>query len=151
MRVFSRSWLSHRRDSEVLNMTESSLIRHNVWRLAFVQVVPASLGFAVPYLVIFWQEQGLAFHQIMTLQAIYAVVNVLAEVPSGYIADRLGRGRSISLGLFLAAVGSFFYTLQPCYAHFVLTEVFLALGFACISGADTAPVSYTHLTLPTKA
>ena len=42
---------------------------------------------------------------IFALQALYGFVVVVTEVPSGYVADVLGRKNTLVIGAVLAAVG----------------------------------------------
>ncbi len=47
--------------------------------------------FHIAILVLFYQERGLSFSQIMILQSVYYFAKVLSEVPTGAWADRVGR------------------------------------------------------------
>ena len=47
---------------------------------------------------------------IMILQALFGVAVVVFEFPSGYLADRIGRRRSLLIGASLSIVGWLAYT-----------------------------------------
>lgn len=41
----------------------------------------------MPVIVVFFQSRGLSVQEIMMLQAIFSIVIVVCEVPSGYLSD----------------------------------------------------------------
>ena len=52
----------------------------------------------VPIFVFFKLARGLGFNEVMLLSAVYAGVVILLEVPTGALADRLGRRTSLMAG-----------------------------------------------------
>ena len=54
----------------------------------------------VPYLA----AQGISMRQFMELQAVFAIVIVCGEVPSGLLSDLWGRKKTLLLGALLKAV-----------------------------------------------
>ncbi len=92
----------------------------------------------LPIFVAFMQERGLGFNEVMLLSALYSVVVVLVEVPTGAFADRIGRRQSMMAGaLALVASGVVAY-----FAHsllvFAIAEVLSAVSMSLCSGADSA-------------
>jgi len=69
---------------------------------------------------------------------VYAMVIVLLELPSGYLADVLGRKKTLIIGAFLGAAGFLVYSLTHSYVGFLIAEVALGAGQSFISGADSA-------------
>lgn len=94
--------------------------------------------FAVPIIVLFWQANGLNTFDIYLLQAIFSIAVVALEVPTGMIADRLGKRISLILGSVICAVSWLFYAASSSFASFVAAEISIALGLAFMSGADSA-------------
>lgn len=92
----------------------------------------------LPILVLFYQEQGLNMFQIISLQAIFSVVVFVTEVPSGYLADRIGRKKSIIAGAILAATGLGIYSLAHGFWELLVAEIILGIGAGFTSGADSA-------------
>ena len=83
-------------------------------------------------------SRGLSFEQAATLGAVYSAVLILAEVPTGAFADRIGRRRSMMLGA-LAMVGSSFVSYGAhSMATFGLAECLAAVSMSLCSGADSA-------------
>jgi MFS family permease len=75
---------------------------------------------------------------IMMLQALFGVAVVLFEFPSGYLADRIGRRRSLLVGATLSIVGWLAYTRAASFPAVALAEMLLGAGSAFVSGADRA-------------
>jgi MFS family permease len=81
---------------------------------------------------------GVTIKYALILQSIFSGAIFLFEVPTGVVADRLGRKASILIGQGLIIVGFLIYTSQPNFWIFACGEVLLALATAFISGADEA-------------
>jgi MFS family permease len=95
--------------------------------------------FPIPIITLFWKDEiGITLSGIMWLQAIFAAASVLLEFPSGYVADRLGYRFSMLLGALLCVGGWLAYAVGTTFAGMAIAEVFLGMGFAFISGADSA-------------
>lgn len=92
----------------------------------------------VPILVPFMYQRGLGFDEIALLHAIYSVVVILVEVPTGALADRIGRRQSMMIGA-LAMVASCLVAFSAhSFAAFAVAEVLAAMSMALCSGADSA-------------
>jgi MFS family permease len=74
---------------------------------------------------------------------------VLAEVPTGAIADRFGRRVSLMLGSALFAVAVFIFGIADNYAVILLSYTAWGLGLTFQSGADTA-ISTTASSWPPR-
>src|SRR3989344_7521257 len=66
--------------------------------------------------------------------------SLLAEVPTGIIADKIGRKWSVAIALLIQAMGEFLYLLSGSYPAFVLIAVLAGIGYAFSSGASEALV-----------
>lgn len=86
----------------------------------------------------FLLNKGLNFTQILTLQSISAVGIVLLEVPTGAVADLIGRKLSILLGSLSIALSLLIYIYGDNFLAFALAELTFSLGMSFKSGADTA-------------
>ncbi len=109
----------------------------NLWRykaLAAVGFTP----FMLPIIVLFWQDCGLDMLEVFWLQTLFAVAVVVLEVPTGMVADRIGKRTSLIWGMAIIAGGFVFYALSRSFLAFLFVEVLLALGLAFYSGADSA-------------
>ncbi len=92
----------------------------------------------MPIVVPFYESNGLSMKDIMVLQALYSIAIVVLEIPSGYLADVIGRRKTLILGAVFGTIGFATYSLSHGFIGFLLAEVILGIGQSCISGADSA-------------
>ena len=92
----------------------------------------------LPILVLFYQEQGLSMFQVVSLQAIFSVTVLITEIPSGYLADVIGRKKSLVLGTILASIGLGIYSIANGFTELLFAEIILGIGAGFTSGADSA-------------
>ena len=92
----------------------------------------------MPIIVLFFQENGLEMQDIFTLQAIYSVTIVLLEIPSGYLADVMGRKTTLIMGTILGFFGFAVYSISYDFWGFLIAEIIMGTGQSLISGADSA-------------
>ena len=59
----------------------------------------------MPIVAFFYNDNGLNSYDIYLLQAVYSFSVALFEVPSGYMADIIGRRTSLIIGSFLGTIG----------------------------------------------
>jgi MFS family permease len=92
----------------------------------------------IPIIVPYFQARGLNIQQIFTLQGIFGGVLILFDAPSGYIADVMGRKRTMLIGSVISAVGFQVLCFGQTFNHFVVYEVIIGLGLSLQSGCDVA-------------
>jgi MFS family permease len=88
--------------------------------------------------VLFERQLGLSFAQIFTLDAIYMLMFILFEIPSGALADLIGRKRTILAGLAVLVVAAVATGNAQNFMHLFLSFFLWALGFSLISGSSEA-------------
>jgi len=111
----------------------------NVTKLAITYFF-ATLYFYIPVSTLYLQSKGLNYVQINSLWGIIVGTMFVAEVPTGIMADRLGRKRSINIALALQVLGEVVYIFADGYWPFALAAVIGGLGFAFSSGCVEALV-----------
>ena len=89
---------------------------------------------------LYLQGKGLNYVQINSLWGIIVGTMFLTEIPTGVIADRIGRKRAINLALGLQLLGEVTYVFARGYGLFALSAVIGGLGFAFGSGCIDALV-----------
>lgn len=91
-----------------------------------------------PVLILYYTANGLNSTQIFTIQAAFHLAVLLLEVPSGYLADVVGRKKTLVFGAIFFPLGLALYTAGRSFAAFVLAEVVLAVSVSMRSGCDSA-------------
>ncbi len=110
--------------------------RNPLWLLRFAPF--RGLSVSAAYLVPFFLERGLSLTEIFLLQSIFSVAVVLWELPSGYIADKLGRARTIQVSGPIAVVAMIAYGFSGEFWQMAACELLLAVANGLLSGADQA-------------
>jgi MFS family permease len=93
-----------------------------------------------PLYALLFADTGLSDAEISGLFALWSAVGIVAEVPSGALADRIGRRTSLVAGALLQAVGFAMWTALPGLPGFAAGFVLWGLGGALASGAEEALV-----------
>lgn len=92
----------------------------------------------MPIVILFYSKNGLALKDLLLIQAVYSISIVALEIPSGYLADAIGRRITIILGCILGVAGFIIYSFTSGFWPFLLAEMTLGIGSSFISGADSA-------------
>jgi MFS family permease len=93
------------------------------------------VGLVLPFLVITPEARGLSLGAIGAVFAVHSAVNIALEVPSGALADLVGRRRVLLAGAALTAVSLLVFAAAQSVAAFVASVALLAAGRALISGS----------------
>jgi MFS family permease len=98
------------------------------------------LGFyiATGTTVLFERKLGLSFAQIFTLDAIYMLMFILFEIPSGALADLVGRKKTILAGLATLVVAAIATSSAQNFLQLLLSFFLWAIGFSLTSGSSEA-------------
>ena len=100
----------------------------------------SSLYFYLPILTIYYQQKSLNFIQINSLWGIITGTIFLAEIPTGLIADKIGRKFSIIISLSLQLIGEILFLFAQNYLFFIIISIIAGIGFAFQSGCSQALV-----------
>ena len=92
----------------------------------------------MPIVALFYTDNGLDDFDIYVLQAVYSLSVAILEIPSGYMADVIGRKKSLIVGSILGTLGYGIYSFSSGFYGFLLAEMVLGLGGSFISGSDSA-------------
>jgi len=92
----------------------------------------------MPVVVLFYKDNGLETYQIYLLQAGYSISVVLFEIPSGYLADIVGRRSCLIWGSVMGTAGFALLSVSHSFGTFLMAEMILGVGGSLISGADSA-------------
>ncbi len=98
--------------------------------------------FYYPVLGVLFIDLGLTLEQYVILNAVWAATIILLEIPSGALADLIGRRRMVVAAGFLMiaemAVFAFAPTGAPLFWLLMLNRILSGTAEACASGADEA-------------
>lgn len=94
-----------------------------------------SMVIGMPIAVLFWQDNGLSLQQIFILQAVFSIVLIALEIPTGHLADRWGRKNSLLLGSLFITMGYSIYAVGASFRAFLAAEIVIACAFSLNSGA----------------
>ncbi len=86
----------------------------------------------------FIDTAGFTIRDIGLLSAFFSIIQLLAEVPTGYFADRIGRIMSIRVGAILAALATTIYVFIHHKTGIYLGVMLEALGYSFLGGAGEA-------------
>lgn len=111
----------------------------------FIKNFDLSSAIWVLYLV----YKGISLWQIGLLQGIYHCTSFISEIPSGAIADLIGRKKIIIIGRLFSAISNVIMLLSSSFFSFALAFIFSAWAFNLNSGSEEALV-YDSLKLTGK-
>ena len=75
---------------------------------------------------------------VMALETIFIVLVLITEVPSGAIADFIGRKNAMALALLSASIGFMVFGLGNNLWHFLIAQIIFSFSWAMSSGSDSA-------------
>jgi MFS family permease len=76
--------------------------------------------------------------QVGVLDGLAFAIGLIAEVPSGVMADKFGRDKMVKLGQVLAGGGLLIQAFGSSFIPFVVGQAVMMIGVSFVSGADEA-------------
>ena len=121
------------------NIVKMYLLRGVVWFMV-----------AMPIIVLFFQEHNLTLTEIMLLQSIYSLSVAFFEIPSGYMADLIGRKYTIVMSAIFSFIGYLVFSFYDGFYVFAFAQILVGIGGSLMSGSDSALLYDTLLELKAK-
>ena len=118
-------------------------VNSNLWKLYLLRGLEFA-WFPIPTIIIFYESHGLTISDALILKTILSISILLWEIPSGYLADVLGRKTSLVAGGIIWTLAWLIYCTQTSFTWFAVAEISAGLAGSLISGADTA-IAYDTL------
>lgn len=112
-------------------------IERNLFTLTILRALSCCFLW-VPTLVIYFQSNGITLQEVFILKAILMATSIVLEIPSGYLADLVGRKASIVFGGFGLLLAMVLYLTGNGFSDFAIAEIAAGIGYSFISGADSA-------------
>jgi MFS family permease len=105
----------------------------------FAALRGAQFGLITATWVIFLQRQhGLNYTQVTLIDVVFWLAVALGEVPTGMVADTIGRKVSLAIGTIIMAVSMVAWAFAPTVGLVTAAYGLLAIGHTFLSGADDA-------------
>lgn len=97
-----------------------------------------SFGFFTSIFTLYLLYRGLDFTEIALLNTVYAVVTVAAEIPTGYVGDRIGRRNSLIISSIFMTLSIIGYALARSFFTLMILHIMWALSLTFRSGTGDA-------------
>lgn len=117
-------------------MTYKQHLERNI-RLFYLRAFFMALIFSLPIWIDYYRH-FFSFSQIAFLEAMSTTMITLLELPTGALADLLGRKKTIVIGLLLWTIANLNTGIMTTAIRIVLSYALFSLGEALISGSDIA-------------
>lgn len=99
-----------------------------------------NLRFFEPFLILFFLQKDITYIQIGTLYAIREIFRNIFEIPSGILADSIGRKKSMVISILSYIVSFMLFFISNSYSVFFGAMVFYAFGDAFRTGTHKAMI-----------
>ncbi|MFI9061808.1 MFS transporter [Streptomyces sp. NPDC053429] len=120
---------------------------------AVLRAIRLNNGFQLLFNLLWWmpvfyqyqKQAGLSDSQIFGIQSVYYVAFCLLEIPTGFIADRIGQRRCMQLGAAVMTAANLLPIFSPSFAGFMAHFLAIAAARSLVSGASSAYLyEYLH-------
>lgn len=112
--------------------------KSNLWKVYTFKFFTSMHFFSAVLVPFFTDWGGISFTKVMVLQSWFVFCMFALEVPTGAVADCLGRKTSLALSAIVGAVALVVYSSKPDFYIFMIGESLMALSSTLLSGADEA-------------
>ena len=99
-----------------------------------------NLRFFEPFFIIYFMSKGISFVEIGILYAVREIAINFFEIPSGIIADSLGRRITLASSFLIYIVSFVIFYLYSSFSIFIIAMLLYALGDAVRSGINKAMI-----------
>lgn len=113
-------------------------LKTTIWKYYLFEFLGNLSLFSAVLVPFFTDWGGISYTRIQLLQSWFMLWIFLLEIPTGAVADYLGRKHSLAIGTFVVAIATLIYGSIPRFEIFVLGEFIFAAGVALNSGANQA-------------
>jgi MFS family permease len=122
-----------------LTVSKMQQARRIIW-LFYAFQITVTMMLWLPMFYAYQQQMGLSETQILNIQSLYYVSFCILELPTGFLADRLGHRNCMRVGAALHVLTHLLPIYWTTYAGFAAHWLLLALSRSLISGAASAYV-----------
>ncbi len=97
-----------------------------------------NLRFYYPVFALFYRDAGVSLEQFAWLQGLWSLTIIVFEVPSGMLADTIGRRTTLRLAGFLAVLEMIIFAVSTDVVGFAVNRILSGFNESLASGADSA-------------
>ncbi|MBC7359834.1 MAG: MFS transporter [Desulfacinum sp.] len=97
-----------------------------------------NLRFYYPVFALFYLDAGVSLEEFAWLQGLWSLSIIVFEVPSGMLADTIGRRKTLRLAAFLAVLEMIVFAVSQDLLGFAVNRVLSGFNESLASGADSA-------------
>jgi len=131
-----REWIGFSHDL----MNNSTIIKDKQYYRFCIYGFLKNLRFFEPFFIIYFMSKGISFLEIGILYAVREIAINLFEIPSGIIADTLGRRKTLASSFLVYIIAFIIFYLYSSFSIFIIAMLFYALGDAIRSGINKAMI-----------
>jgi len=118
-------------------MSRIAKLRNN-FRLLFWGRALVELKTLNAIVTLFYLSRGVSIEEVFYLGIIWSIANVVFEIPTGYLADRIGRKATMLLGAAIYVIQQIGYFYANSFFDFAIILIIMAAGWTCFSGTEEA-------------
>lgn len=108
-------------------------------RILWIFTVCVNALFVLAICVPYYQNQlGLSFHQFLMIESAFALMLVICDVPTGWLADQWGRKKCLIFGSAVYGLGFCGLLLSVGFYSALVSDCVIGIGVALMNGAHTA-------------
>lgn len=116
------------------------------WMCVLVAVNQLGFGSMIPSLPLYAQSFGVPASAIGLAVGVYGLARFFIALPTGYLADKLGRRPTIALGGLISSIGNLWCAVATSYPEFIIARFIAGAGAGLI--VTTGQVVLADITTP---
>lgn len=133
---------------EVLNINEnikpegnqaSIRLKRNI-KIDYIYKFLSSINISSAIWVLYLAHKGMSLIEIGLLESIHHITSLVCEIPTGALADIMGRKNTIIIGRVMSAIGAILMLFCNSFLGFAIAFVISAMSYNLNSGSEEALV-----------
>ena len=125
-------------------------LESNIWKY-YASGIFQSFWFILAINILYYQSFGITYTQLGLFELISSITIILFEIPTGAMADIIGRKLSVFIGVVITAMAMFVIGLSSTAVFFAAGYFIWAVGMTFVSGAFNALIYDTMKLLGRKS
>ncbi len=118
--------------------TDPTRFRRNIRVFYLFHAATGFMIFLPIWIIYLINGRGLTLTEVGVFEAVFWITIIVAEVPTGAIADRFGRRVSLALGAFLFAVSTVIFAMADRFSVLLGSYLVMGIAMTLYSGAGDA-------------